>query len=425
MNSSKPHDFRKHPCFNPDAKGKYGRVHLPVAPKCNIKCNFCDRKYDCVNESRPGVTSTVLSPQQAGIYMDKVLEKEPRITVAGIAGPGDPFANGPETMATMRTIRRQHPETLLCVSSNGMDIGPYIEELAEIAVSHVTITVCAVDPEIGKEIYSWVKDGNVIYKGLQGAQILLSRQLAAIRKLKQHDITVKVNCIVIPGVNDHHIERVAQKMKELGVDLFNAMAMFPNVNTPFADIEQPGKKMMEEIRATAEQYLPQMRHCTRCRADAVGLLDDDRTDEFRSCLSACSTVAPMPASQRPYVAVATEEGILINKHLGETKIFHIWEQKGVSFAKVEERRAPATGGGIKRWHQLAKILGDCRAVLVSGVGQTPYEILAKAGVKPVEGAGFIEEGLRIIYENRRTGALRGRRNPCADGSCSGTGGGCG
>ena len=93
-------DFHRHPCFNADAKGKYGRVHLPVAPKCNIKCNFCDRKYDCVNESRPGVTSNVLTPAQAEIYMDKVLEKEPRITVAGIAGPGDPFANPEETMET-------------------------------------------------------------------------------------------------------------------------------------------------------------------------------------------------------------------------------------------------------------------------------------------------------------------------------------
>lgn len=418
-------DFTKHPCFNSDAKGKFGRVHLPVAPKCNIKCNFCDRKYDCVNESRPGVTSTILTPEQASVYMDKVLEKEPRITVAGIAGPGDPFANGPETIGTMRAIRKNYPDILLCVSSNGMGIGPYIEALAEIAVSHVTITVCAVKPSIGEKIYSWVKDGNVIYKGLRGAELLLSRQLAAIKKLKAHNITVKVNCIVIPGINDDHVEEVATKMKALGVDLFNAMAMFPNVNTPFANIEQPGKEMMEEIRATAEQYLPQMRHCTRCRADAVGLLGDDKTDEFRSCLSSCSTIKPMPPEKRPYVAVATEEGILINQHLGESKLFHIWEENGDDFTKVEERKAPANGGGIKRWHQLAKILGDCRAVLVSGVGQTPYEILSKAGVRPVEAAGFIEEGLATVYGNKKLSSLRGRKNPCSDGSCSGSGGGCG
>jgi len=182
---STPIDYAKHPCFNAKVKGRFGRVHLPVAPKCNIKCNYCDRKYDCVNESRPGVTSTVLSPEQAGVYMEKVLAKEPRITVAGIAGPGDPFANGEETMATMRLIRERFPHMILCLASNGMAIGPYIDELAELNVSHVTITVNAVDPAIGEKIYSWVRDGKVLHRGRAAAELLLARQLAAIEKLTE------------------------------------------------------------------------------------------------------------------------------------------------------------------------------------------------------------------------------------------------
>ena len=416
-------DLAKHPCFNPDAKGHYGRVHLPVAPMCNIKCNFCDRKYDCVNESRPGVTSTVLSPEQAAVYMDRVVEAEPRITVAGIAGPGDPFANGRETIATLRKIRTNFPDMMLCVSSNGMGIGPHIEDLADIGVSHVTITVCAVDPEIGARIYSWVKDGKVVYRGLQAAELLLARQIEAIERLKHHEITVKVNCIVIPGVNDHHVEHVAQNMKELGADLLNCMAMFPNVNTSFGHIEQPPKEMMARIRTTAEQYLPQMRHCTRCRADAVGLLDDDRTDEFRSCLTSCATIPKAPPDQRPYIGVASREGVLINQHLGEAKVFQIWERSEQGYRKVEERRAPIAGGGIRRWHQLARILSDCRAVLISGIGETPCEILKKSGVRPVEATGFIEEGLALVYENRKGSLMRKRRKSCT-GVCTGTGSGC-
>ncbi|SDP12716.1 radical SAM protein [Desulforhopalus singaporensis] len=425
MNHSKHTDISRHPCFNADVKGKYGRVHLPIAPKCNIKCNFCDRKYDCVNESRPGVTSNLLSPAQAGIYVDRVVAKEPRITVAGIAGPGDPFANGEKTMATLRTVRKKHPHILLCVSSNGMNISSYIKELAELEVSHVTITVCATDPEIGRKIYSWVKDGNVVYRGLQGAKLLLSRQLAAIEKLKQHGITVKVNCIVIPGINDHHIEEVAKTVKRCGADLFNAMAMFPNVNTPFGDIPQPAPEMMEEIRSSAEKHLPQMRHCTRCRADAAGLLDEDKTEEFRGCLSSCSAPKGVGGGQRPYVAVATEEGILINKHLGEAVSFSIWEQHTTGYSKVEQRKAPRAGGGIKRWHKLARILGDCRSVLVSGAGATPRQILAGYNIQVVEAAGFIEEGLQVIYHDRKTETLRGRRIACSDTTCGGSGEGCG
>lgn len=419
--------FDRHPCFNPDAKGKYGRVHLPVAPKCNIKCNFCDRKYDCVNESRPGVTSTILSPAQAKLYMEKVLAKEPRITVAGIAGPGDPFANGNETMATLRMLRGNFPDLLLCVSSNGMGIEPYIAELAALKVSHVTITVCAVDPEIAAKIYSWVKDGNVVYRGLKGASLLLERQQNAIRLLKQYGVTVKVNCIVIPGVNDHHVLDVAATVKGLGADLLNCMALFPNVNTPFGSLEQPSPQTMETIRSGAEQYLPQMRHCTRCRADAVGLLGEanDRTEEFRGCLSSCASTEIPRHEQRPYVAVATREGVLVNQHLGEAKSFEIWAEENGSYKKVTERAAPATGGGIRRWHRLAQILDDCRAVLISGIGDTPLDILMKSGVEPIEASGFIEEALATVYSGRPASVLKGRRKSCASGGCQGTGGGCG
>ncbi|MGE5894530.1 MAG: nitrogenase cofactor biosynthesis protein NifB, partial [bacterium] len=55
-----PDIAKTHPCFSKEAHFKFGRIHLPVAPACNIQCRYCIRKFDCANESRPGVTSTVL-----------------------------------------------------------------------------------------------------------------------------------------------------------------------------------------------------------------------------------------------------------------------------------------------------------------------------------------------------------------------------
>ncbi len=412
-------DTSKHPCFNAGVKGQFGRVHLPVAPKCNIRCNYCNRKYDCVNESRPGVTSTVLSPYQAVEYMTRVLAKEPRITVAGIAGPGDPFANPDETMTTLRLIREKFPHVMLCLASNGMAIGPHIDALADLNVSHVTITVNAVRPEIGARIYAWFRDGKIVHRGVQGAALLLERQLDAIRRLKSHGIVVKVNSIAIPGINDDHVVEVAKTMRDLGVDLFNCMALFPNVDTPFAEIEQPSKAMMAALRAEAEQYLPQMRHCTRCRADAVGLLDDDKTDEFRGCLTACASLPATDVSGRPFVAVATMEGVLINQHLGEARTLQIWEKGENGYRLVEERPTPEPGGGLRRWLQLARILRDCRALLVSGIGEKPYEVLKKSGVQPYEAAGFIEDGLDAVFAGGDPGKLRRRSR-----ACGGCGGGC-
>ncbi len=420
-------DFNRHPCFNAKVKGQYGRVHLPVAPKCNIQCNYCNRKYDCVNESRPGVTSTILTPDQALYYMGKVLEKEPRISVAGIAGPGDPFANADETLETMRLIRTTYPDTILCLASNGLTLEPYVPELAEIGVSHVTVTVNAVDPEVTKNIYSWVRDGKIIYRGLQGAELLLARQISAIEKLKRYNITVKINTIVIPGINDHHIMDVAGMMKKLGADLLNCMAMFPNADTVFENVPEPSKNTMIEIRNEAEKHLPQMRHCTRCRADAVGLLDDDKTDEMRGCLSACANLPKHSEARRPYVAVATLEGILVNQHLGEATRFQIWgeDDKG-GYTLIEERPAPQAGGGSQRWFNICRILGDCRAILVNDLGDSPKETLQKKGIRPVTMTGFIEKGLEAVYTGKGLTSLQGRMHKCSSkGACVGTGTGCG
>jgi len=95
-------DLTQHPCFNEAARKTAARIHLPVAPRCNVQCNFCDRRFDCLNESRPGVTSAVLTPQQALHYLELAMEKSPAIRVAGIAGPGDPFASPEDTLETLR-----------------------------------------------------------------------------------------------------------------------------------------------------------------------------------------------------------------------------------------------------------------------------------------------------------------------------------
>ena len=88
------------------------------------------------------------------------------------------------------------------------------------------MTINAVDPEIGARIYSWVRDGKVIHRGVEAAKLLLQRQLEAVVALKGRGVVVKVNTIVIPGVNDHHVAEVARKMAELGVDIQNCMTMY-------------------------------------------------------------------------------------------------------------------------------------------------------------------------------------------------------
>ena len=281
-------DLTQHPCFNSDVRHRTGRIHLPVAPRCNIQCNYCDRKFDCANESRPGVTSSVLSPNQAMAYLDRAVEKAPHLKVVGIAGPGDPFANPEETIQTLRLVREKYPEMLLCVATNGLNAEPYVAELAQLQVSHVTFTVNAVDPAIGAQIYAWVRDGRAIYRNEAGASLLWERQKRAIAALKSNGVIVKINTIVMPGINDTHTEDVAIEMRALGVDIMNCIPLYPVKDTPFEDREQLGAEPMRRLRKTVQAYLPQMEHCTRCRADAVGLLGEAQRDDLVTLMRACA-----------------------------------------------------------------------------------------------------------------------------------------
>ena len=56
-----------HPCMHEDAHEQIARLHLPVAPRCNIHCCFCERKISPFENhlNRPGITAGVLSPEQA------------------------------------------------------------------------------------------------------------------------------------------------------------------------------------------------------------------------------------------------------------------------------------------------------------------------------------------------------------------------
>jgi len=421
-------DRSRHPCFNADIKGRFGRIHVPVAPECNIQCRYCDRKNDCVNESRPGVSSAVLSPSQAERYVLEVLEREPRIAVLGIAGPGDPFANAAETLETLRRVRNRFPDMLLCVATNGLGLPPHLDDLAVLGVTHVTVTVNAVDPAIGASIYRWVRWNKRVYRGTEAAAVLLDRQREAIGGLKDRGITVKVNTIVIPGINDTHVEAVAREAAALGADILNCMPMVRVAETPFASIPEPDEAAMARIRAAAAVHMPQMRHCTRCRADAVGLLGSDRSSEFRSCLKKCSQATPTadPVA-RPYVAVASQEGVLVNQHLGEAVRLQIWGRVEGGYVLVAERQAPEPGGGRRRWRDLAAALNDCRAVLASGMGDSPREVLREYGILPVVMEGFIRTGLETIFEGGDLRAFRRRREggTCGRGNaCSGDGAGC-
>jgi nitrogen fixation protein NifB len=258
---------KNHPCFAVGAKNNKGRVHLPVSPGCNIACKFCKRDINDT-ENRPGVASEIITPKEAVEVVRKAVALCPDITVAGVAGPGDTLAT-PYALQTFRLIKREFPHIIKCMSTNGLLLPEHADEIIEIGIDSLTVTVNAVDPEIEAQICEGIVYHGKRYTGVEAAKILIRNQLAGIEKVSQAGITVKVNTVLIPEINAEHVLEVAKTVAAHGAKIYNIIPLIPQHELSWCSA--PGCDLLSRTRLAAEDYIPVFRHCQRCRADAAGI----------------------------------------------------------------------------------------------------------------------------------------------------------
>ncbi|AGB19216.1 radical SAM protein [Thermoanaerobacterium thermosaccharolyticum] len=261
------HLIIKHPCLSRDAHFNYGRIHLPVSPACNIHCKFCTRGLN-KTENKPGNARKVLTPEEAVDVLDKALELCPEITVVGIAGPGDTLATD-HALRTFELIHKKYPDLIKCLSTNGLLLKEYAEKIVSVGVKTVTVTVNAVDVDILEKICSYVRYNGKYMVGKEAASWLILAQLAGIRKISEMGVVVKVNTVLVPGINDFHVEKIAKVTKKAGASIINLIPLIPQ--GAMKDIAPPSCIELNKARENVEKHLQVFRHCTHCRADACGI----------------------------------------------------------------------------------------------------------------------------------------------------------
>lgn len=433
----------RHPCYSEDAHHHFARMHVAVAPKCNISCNFCSRKFDCANESRPGVVSELITPDEAIQKVLYVASGMKQLSVIGVAGPGDPLANPEKTFATFRGIAQEAPDLRLCLSTNGLCLLDYVDQIKELNIDHVTITINAIDPQIGQHIYSWIHYQGKRYKGLEAAEILINRQLQGLEALTKLGILVKVNSVMIPGINDKHLEEVSKVIKEKGAFVHNIMPLIVTPDTVFMrnGVRNPTSLEMQQVHEKSAGSLKVMKHCHQCRADAIGLLGEDRSSEFSKNTFIHAQVDYNLESRQKFqdkiensmkqkrtkikernvakvkesvdnssvrVAVTTKGEGEVNLHFGHAKDFLIFDvtQESILFVGVRKVQSYCVGGLINCGGddkdtiltETLGILNDCQLLLSSGIGDVPRKFMLDNGIVPIIGSGEIEE---LLFESSK------------------------
>ena len=448
-----------HPCYSEEAHHYFARMHVAVAPACNIQCNYCNRKYDCSNESRPGVVSELLTPDQAIKKVLAVAAEIPQMTVLGIAGPGDPLANPARTFETFEQLSEKAPDIKLCVSTNGLSLPQYVDEIAKHNIDHVTITINCVDPEVGAKIYPWIYWNNKRIFGIEGASILIEQQQKGLEMLTSRGILVKVNSVLIPGVNDEHLKEVSKIVKAKGAFLHNVMPLIaePEHGTYYGIMEQPEPtpEQLQDLQDACAGDMAMMRHCRQCRADAVGLLGEDRGDEFTmdkidvmdvdyeaamvrrkevhdsiiEKLEAQRGHAKpkpqgIPEGSRPVLMAVAGKNGLVAEHFGHAKEFLIYEASPDGVRFISHRKTELYCGGMDSCGEgdeepdslldrNIKVLEGCEVVLCSKIGFEPWGKLEAAGIAPNGEHAMepIEEAVMAVYKEI---AATGRLLPSAD-----------
>nr|KXH72130.1 MAG: hypothetical protein AM324_07760 [Candidatus Thorarchaeota archaeon SMTZ1-83] len=265
--------FNHHPCWTDNRQEAWERIHLPIAPRCNVKCAFCDHNAtSSCHVPRPGYSSRLMKPREAFERTMALLSDRPNLRIVAVAGPGEPFANN-ETLQTMSMIRSERSDLKFCLSTNGVLLADKIDDIVEIGLETVTVSVSTVRPKTAAVIYEWAEIDGTVMRGISMGERIIQRQLKGISEAAEAGIHVKCNTIMIPSLNATEMKEISQHLSEAGASIQNIVPLVPYAG--MSHLRRPTRHEIALARQEASEYCRQFTHCRQCRSDVVGIPGND------------------------------------------------------------------------------------------------------------------------------------------------------
>ena len=247
-----------HPCFT-NAPARAARMHLSVAPKCNIKCSFCNPAGGdkCVHGCMPGLTDRVLSPREALEHVRRVRDGGIDIRIVGIARPGEPLFNE-ETFETIALVREAFPSMHICLSTNGLLLPERLSRVLSLGVETLTVTVNCLTVDCARRVYDHVEGrrDDASFESVggrasgRGSRAVRQGQQRAASRRKRRGDTAR-------GTPRGRSGRVHPQ----------CAAPHPPAGRPAP--RRPSQELVDSVRAQCAACLAQFTRCRHCRADAI------------------------------------------------------------------------------------------------------------------------------------------------------------
>ncbi|ONI39894.1 cyclic pyranopterin phosphate synthase MoaA [Candidatus Epulonipiscium fishelsonii] len=175
---------------------KYDRTidyaRISVTDRCNFKCNYCaPNEIESIDTSltHSEILSLCQSLVQIGIN---------KIKITG----GEPFLRD-DIIDIIRDIKNLNGIKEVTITTNGFLLGNYLEQLKEIGIDGINISIDAMDKELFHKITK-VDCFDTIFDTIKKTQAL---------GLKN----IKLNCVLIKGCNEQEYTKLAKLVQQYDI----------------------------------------------------------------------------------------------------------------------------------------------------------------------------------------------------------------
>ena len=169
---------------------KFGRairyLRLSVTDRCNFRCHYC----------MPAEGMNFL-PKSELLSFEEIIRLTKIFTGLGIEKiritGGEPFVRK-DMMLLLEQLSENKNIRQLNITTNGVLTAPYLPKLKALGISHINLSLDSID----ERTFNRITRGNDFGKAM-----------ATLHQLLDMDFKVKINAVIMDGVNDHEIPQLA------------------------------------------------------------------------------------------------------------------------------------------------------------------------------------------------------------------------
>ena len=254
---------------------------LPIAPQA-----VCGRRYGGGSK-----LAAAMPPAEAVAWIGELIKGGKEIRGVNLCGPGDALAVPALLLTTLDLLRQQYPQLTLELTTAGLDAAALAPALAERQLARINLHVEAVDAEISRKIYAWIRPGKKTMPLAEAAAVLIRAQEEAVAALTQAGLKVNIQTTVYAGINEQHVAAIAEKMARLGA---SSMTLLPY---QAAEGEESPPSCDTALLAQVKQAAAG--HIEIVEYEAILLTPPSSATAF------AGTLLPKPSTARPNVAVVS------------------------------------------------------------------------------------------------------------------------